>query len=589
MAREAQRGYPANGRPVGWLGAAGKRVSRRRIIGVGGLGGASLLGLACGGSTKSSPSSPTAGAKTTGTPRAAQSQNSTPAGKQAKQGGSVNIRVLADPPNWSPFTASTYTAAFADHCYSKLVQLDVSPKVDPSDVVVQPDLIEKMPETPDNLTYVFSLRQGVKFHNLAPANGREMTADDVKAAIDAYRGDDRSASKADYTSVESVEVVDPRTVRVRLKEPYVPLLGLSAGHYGWRIFPKEMLDGDQLKTTAVGTGPFMFDSYAPSSKATYKRNPTYFKSGLPYLDNVTLSIIPQDSSAISAFQTGQIDVLSQIDCTSAQQLRSQKPDAHYQQTYDTFPGGYIAFDTTRPPFNDVRVRQAVSMAFNRKAEIDSLECGEGRPDQLIPSGAFKTALPIDQLGASAKFWNYDPQAAKQLLSDAGLSGGFDVPVLYTPQYGQAYQDSAERAIADLQAVGIRAKPQSVQYNDWISSIYRPPFNFQGILWGPSRYYADVDPYVWYWLNPDPKQGIANQSRINDPNLLPLLQKQRQTLDQTERLKVIGDIQKIVAEQQYYTGRTTGNAYTFWPSWLQDWTARLGYDVTQLERTWDSRR
>ncbi len=171
MARDTRRGYMAVGPTGAWLRAAAMRVSRRRAIGVGWLGGVSLLALACGGNSKTSSTSrtsPASGAAAAGTPRAAQSQNSTPAGKQAKQGGAVNIRVLADPPNWSPFTASTYTAAFADHCYSKLVQLDVSPKVDPSDVVLQPDLIEKMPETPDSLTYIFTLRQGVKFHDLPP-------------------------------------------------------------------------------------------------------------------------------------------------------------------------------------------------------------------------------------------------------------------------------------------------------------------------------------------------------------------------------------------------------------------------------------
>jgi len=349
-----------------------------------------------------------------------------------------------------------------------------------------------------------------------------------------------------------------------------------------------MLEGDTLNTKAVGTGPFIVDSYAPSSRATYRRNPNYFKPGLPYLDNITLSIIPQDASAISAFHTGQVNVINSVDCTNAGQIKNQKRDARFQQTFSTHPGGYIAVDTTRPPFNDARVRQALSMAFNRKAENDALLCGEGRPDQLIPGGAYKKALPIDQLGPAAKHWEFNPNEAKRLLTEAGFANGVDVPLSYTAQYGQQHQSSAERAIADFQAVGIRARPQAVQYNEWIASVYRPPFNFQGILWGPTRYYGDVDPYIWYWLHPDPRQGISNQSRVNDPQLLPLLQKQRQTLDEAERLKTIGEIQKIVADQQYYIGRTTGNAYAFWDGWLEGWSARLNYDLPQVEQAWDSR-
>lgn len=567
-------------RPDYWLAYwANRRVTRRRALAAGAsLGGAAVITAACGGNNGGA--TPPAG-----TPKS--NVGGTPV-KTPKRGGSLVVRVVNDPPNWSPFTASTYSAAFANNVYSKLIRRKVAPGIDPADVVIEADLAAKLPEAPDAQTFVFTLRPGVRFQNVAPVNGRELTAADVKVAIDAYRGDTRSAMKADYAAIDSVEAVDSVTVKVTLKEPFVPLLGLSAGHYGWRIFPKELMNGEDLKSKAVGTGPFILDNYQPSNRATFRRNPDYFKSGLPYLDNLTLTIIPQDASAIAAFQAGQANVIGGIDCTSAQQIRSQKPDARFQQSYSAFPGGYIALDTTKAPFSDVRVRRALSMAFNRKAESDALECGEGKPDQLIPTGAFKKALPIDQLGEAAKYWQYNPAEAKSLLAQAGFADGFEVPLHYTPQYGQSYINSAERAISDFAAAGIKVKPTVVQYNDWIASLYRPPFNFEGMLWGPSRYYMDVDPYLWYWLHPDPKQGISNQSRVKDPSLLPLLQKQRRTLDEPERLKTVGEIQKIVADQQYYIGRTTGNAYAFWEPWLEGWAVNLGYDLPQTETAWDNR-
>jgi peptide/nickel transport system substrate-binding protein len=557
------------------------RISRRRLGGLTAAGSVAAFLAACGGSKSTTGPS--------GGQQEAQRNVGTPTAKQAKPGGSLVIRIAADPPNFSPFTASTYTAATANNCYNKLVRLKVSPDIDPADVSLEPDLAAAMPEIPDPLTYVFKLRPNVKFHDVAPANGRVMTADDVKAAIDAYRGDSRSAMRADNSSINSVEAVDAATVRVKMKAPSAPQLNISAGHYGWRIFPKEMLDGDDLKTKAVGTGPFILESFQPSARATYKKNPAYFKENLPYLDSLTLTIIPQDASAISAFLTGQANVISNVDCTSADQVKAQKRDARFQQTFDNQPGGYIALDTTRPPFADVRVRRALSLAFNRQAEIAALECGGGKPDQLIPTGAFKKALPIDQLGDASKYWQYNVAEAKKLLTEAGFADGFEALLMYTPFYGQPYQNSAERAIADFAAIGVRLKPQSTQYNEWIATIYRPPFNFTGILWGPSRYYTDVDPYLWYWLHPDPTQGISNQSRVKDPMILPLLEKQRATLDETERLKVIGDIQKIVADQQYYIGRTTGNAFSFWEPWLEGFSSRLGYDFPQVEFAWDNRR
>lgn len=425
--------------------------------------------------------------------------------------------------------------------------------------------------------------------HVPPVSGSSLSAVHVKAAIDAYRSDSRSAMQADCAPLDSLRSIAPPNVKVTFMQPYMPMLSRSAGHDGCRIFSTQMLSGDALRSRAVGTGSDAVDSYTPSGIATHKRNPTCFKNGLPYLDTRTLGIITQNASAISAFESSQVDMVRQIDCANAQQIRTQRKASRCQKTSDSFPGGCIAVNTTHPPFSDARVRQALSMAINRKAENDACECGEDRRDQLIPTGACKKALPIDQLGAASKYWNFDPAAARRLLVAAGFANGFDATLVYTPQYGQPDRSSAERAIADMQAVGIRAKPQSVQYNQWISSVYRPPFNFQGILWGPIRYYSDVDPYLWYWLNPDPKQGISNQPRVNDPAILPLLQQQRQTLDPAARLKVIGDIQKIVADQQYYIGRTTGNAYTFWPGWLEGWSSRLGYDDPQVEQAGDSRK
>lgn len=556
-----------------------RRLTRRRILATGtALSSAALISAACGGGSNGDSKTPA------GSPGA----SSTAPAKQPKRGGALTVRVVNDPPNWSPFTASTYAAAFANNIYSKLIRRKAGAGIDPAESVLEADLAQAMPETPDELTYIFTIRSGVKFQDIAPVSGRELTAEDVKLAVDAYRSDSRSAMKSDYASIDSIEVTGPQTVKVTLKQPFIPMLPLSAGHYGWRIFPKELTNGDDLKSKAIGTGPYILDNYQPSNRATYKRNATYFKDGLPYFDTLTLAIVPQDASAVSAFQSGQVDIISQIDCTVADQLKSQSKDAHSQQTFDAFPGGYIAMNTTKPPFNDVRVRRAVSMAFNRKAESDALECGQGKPDQLIPTGAYKNVLPIDKLGEAAKYWEYNPGEAKKLLADAGFGNGLEVPVHYTPQYGQLYMNSVERAISDFATAGIKITPTTVQYNEWIASMYRPPFNYEGMLWGPARYYGDIDPFMWYWLNPNPKEGISNQSQVNDPKLLPLLEKQRTQSNEAERLQTIGEIQKIVADQQYYVGRTTGNAYTFWAPWLEGWGAYLGYDMPQVETAWDSR-
>ncbi len=382
------------------------------------------------------------------------------------------------------------------------------------------------------------------------------------------------------------------TIEVRTKDPHAPLLATSASHYGLRIFPKELLQGDLLKTTPIGTGPFILENYQQSNKAEYRANPDYFKQGLPYLQKVTINIMPEARSAYSAFETGQVNVITGVDCVSADNIRQAKKDANYAQLGGSLGGGgYFAVNTTSDKLKDPRVRRALSMAFNRQAENEALNCGGGDVDRLIPYGGWGGGLTADQLGEASKYWQYNPDEAKKLLAAAGFGEGFEVEAVYTPQYGQIGQESLERAVADFARIGVTAKPVTVQYNEWISSKYRPPFDHSGILWGPNIawVYVDPDPYVWYWLHPDPKEGISNQSRVNDPEITPLLVKQRQTLDRNERGEVLKQIQLKAADQQYYISRTTNNIYTIWDDWLQGWNGTNSNDQTPLlETAWDSR-
>jgi peptide/nickel transport system substrate-binding protein len=516
-------------------------------------------------------------------------QAATPAVEEApRHGGSLTVRLRTDPPNLSFFTASFATATAINMCYSKLVRRRWGPDVPPDEVVLEPDLAETMPEMPDPVTIIFRLRPGVRWHNLPPTYGRTLTAQEVAMAIDAYRTHPRSAFRSDYAVIDSVQTPDERTVKLSLKAPHAPLLPISAGHYGLRIFPPELLDGDAHLKQVVGTGPFILESYQPGGRLVYRRNPDYFREGRPYLDSLTLAIITEEASAVAAFLAGQLDIVGDIPCHNAAEIRGARPEAKFVKILNALPGGYIAVNTARAPWNDVRVRRALSMAFNRRAEIEATQCGEGEPDQLIPIGGWRHALRPQQMGDAARYWEYNPQEARRLITEAGYSGGLEAVAVYTPAYGAPYQDTLARAISDFAAIGIRIRPVSIEYSQWISSVYRPPFNFEDILWGPSRFYNDPDPYVWYWLHPDRREGISNQSRVNDPEITQLLVQQRQELDFTRRKSLLDRIQLRVAEQQYYIGRTTGVAYLFWQPYVRDFAPLLGYEMPALEGTWDAR-
>lgn len=554
-----------------------RRVSRRTALrgaAVGGVGIAAAATIGCGDDDDDDDDD------ASGTPGGAASPGAGQQG-QPKVGGTLRVRQAGDPPNLSLLRASALTAGYANHVYSSLLRMRSGPDVPPNQWEVEPDLASAMPEQPDELTYVFKLRPGVQWQNVAPTEGRPLTSEEVKLSIDAYRAE-TSPFASDWALIDTVEATDASTVTVRMKEPYAPFINLSAGHYGFRIFPPELLEGDRMATEAVGTGPWMLDSYEQGNRAVYKKNPTYFRQGEPYLDELVFLIVPTDASAVAAFRAGELDVTG-ISCIDAEDLKRTNSDAQFEDMLGL--GGYIALNTTKEPYNDIRVRRALSMALNREAESQALYCGDAQPDQLLPIGAYDRALRIEDLGEAARYWEYNPEGARELLTEAGYGDGFTANARFTPVYGQTYQSALERAIGDFKEVGLTVEPESIEYGQWISSVYRGQYDFNDLLWGFIRVYSDPEPFLWFWLHPE---GITNQSRVNDPEITELLVKQRSILDVDERWEVLADIQRMAADKMYYIGRTTAVTNFVWAPWVRGFRPQIGYDSLEYSGAWDDR-
>jgi ABC-type transport system substrate-binding protein len=246
----------------------------------------------------------------------------------------------------------------------------------------------------------------------------------------------------------------------------------------------------------------------------------------------------------------------------------------------------ISLNTTKPPFNDARVRQALSRGLNRLAARSALFAGQGDYDQLMPPGYVDRALKVKDMGPAAVYWDYNVAEAKKLLAAAGFASGFETSAVYTPQYGDTYKSELEEAIGDWAQIGVKIQsPQSIDYAQWISSVYRPPFKFDGILWGTTRSYPDPEPYLWYFLSPD---GISNHGRINDPQITSLLEKQRATLNVDERWKVLDQIELMVANQQYYVCRNTGAANTVIQPWVKNFGTHIEYNLSTYDHVWIDR-
>ena len=323
-----------------------------------------------------------------------------------KRGGILHVRGY-DPVHFDPhLTLNFKTQTTLSFVYSKLVRHKVGADVVPGTFTVEPDLAERW-EAPDDTTYVFHLRHGVKWHQKPPVNGREFVAEDVKFTYDRFLTEKGNPLRFLLDTVDRVEVVDRYTVKFLLKEPYVWLVNVLACPTGlWIIAPEVVEKFGDLKhpESAIGTGPFLLERYEPNVKTVFRRNPVYYRDGQPYVEGVEWLVLDDDSTGLAMYRTGQLDCGPGGGSWSVRQqdldaLKKSHPQLRYQDFLAQNTHG-LYMRTDQPPFNDVRVRRAISHAIDRQGLIEAV-WGRGEPTAAVPRGLTAWSLPIDQLGAGA--------------------------------------------------------------------------------------------------------------------------------------------------------------------------------------------
>src|SRR5213594_706064 len=231
-------------------------------------------------------------------------------GQTPKRGGTISLR-LWDPPHFDPHLTISYkTNVLYTFTHSRLLKYKAGPGVSPGTFTLESDLAESWSQ-PNETTYVFKLRKGVRWHAKPPVNGRELTADDVKYTFDRFVNEKGNAYRSMMAALDKVEVVDKYTVKMTLKEPYVWFLDMVANPMALAIIAREAVEklGDLKKPEAViGTGPWMLDSYRPNVGLTFVRNPSYFLPGLPYIDKVEVTVDEDNASRMAAFIAGKYDI-----------------------------------------------------------------------------------------------------------------------------------------------------------------------------------------------------------------------------------------------------------------------------------------
>ena len=296
-------------------------------------------------------------------------------------------------------------------------------------------------DVPDPQTYVFHIRQGVRWHDKAPMNGRELTAEDVVYNFNRWRTSDQN-TRLDELPYESITATDRYTVEIKLQDPPLDvLLVLIDDNIAFMNAPEVIEQHGDVADwrNLVGTGPFMLTDWVEGSAITWAKNPDYWghdekypDNRLPYVDEVVRLIMPDQATRVSAMRTGKIDYLAHnghgqfYTVDAVESLERTNPELRVNAYY--FRAGESAgFNVTMPPFDDIRVRHAIQMAIDLDTINTTYYKGWMRPEPMGSIQPFTGySIPFAEWPEEVKqYYRYDPAGAEKLLDDAGYPRGAD--------------------------------------------------------------------------------------------------------------------------------------------------------------------
>ncbi|HZR47572.1 MAG TPA: peptide-binding protein [Candidatus Manganitrophaceae bacterium] len=419
------------------------------------------------------------------------------------------------------------------------------------DVQLVGDLAESFEVSPDCMAATFHLRKNVQWHDGAP-----FTADDVlftyQKIVDPQVVTPYSS---EFETVKEVEKVDPHTVRVRYREPYAPALA----SWGMGMIPKHLLDGknlnnDPFNRNPVGTGPFKFSEWVTGQKIVLSANPGYF-GGKPEIEQYLYRIIPDTATMFLELKALNLDLMA----LRPVQYQKQTDDPFFKREFNKFQYPslgytYMGYNLLDPKFSDRRVRQALGHAVDRRAILQGVLFGLGKPatGPYIPeSWAYNPDV---------KEMAYDPQRARALLAEAGWKeagpGGLlqkeGKPFAFTILTNQGNEERAKAAEiiqANLREIGVQAEIRVLEWQALLHEfIDKKRFEAVILGWGVG---LDPDLYA-IWHSSKTKEGEFNFVSYKNDRVDDLLLQGRKTCDPEGRKKIYREVHRLIADDQPYT-------------------------------------
>jgi ABC-type transport system substrate-binding protein len=510
-------------------------ISRRHVLqsGLGLIAGSAAFALACRGVKKEEPKAPPAGA----------AQATAPAGAaaQPKRGGRLNEIVVTEVGNLNPVTTwGQGQWLVGAYVYDRLVNSRMGKDTAKEYI---PEAAQSV-EMPEPTTVIFKLRPGMRFQNRAPVNGRPVTAEDVvKSQL--YVRDNPAAQDRSFQvgSMQGVEAPDAQTVVFKLKAPNAYLFSATQLTYPQStcIIPRELLDNLD-SAWPVGSGPYELVEYELQTRYLFRRFSGYRDAdkGLPYIEEREIRLIIDPAAQEAAFRSEQGHIWTVPLPRIADQVKRDLGERIVMHEFVALSPVPLAMNATRPPFNDVRVREAVYRFIDRKQFLDLLDEGRG----AIPPGLLSVGLTEYQLDPkqTEKYWRQDLRASRQLLEAAGFDFNREVTVLTLnrPRNNQGGEIFAQQA----SKVGMKARLRTpVPLAEWHHLMQTGDWEV---------FYAGMPGYdspqkVLRFQHSD-SQSAYRYTGPKDPEIDRLIEKSEQTLGRDERIKLVKDIQIALLER-----------------------------------------
>ena len=425
----------------------------------------------------------------------------------------ISVGMVLEPPNLDPTAGAA--AAIDEVVYANV--FEGLTRIGP-DGSVLPALAEGWEVSDDGLVYTFRLHDGVKFHD-----GTTFDAEDVKFTLDRARAEDSTnAQKGLFAAISNVEVVDPATVRVTLKQP----TGNFPFNMGWGdaviVAPESAANN---ATQPIGTGPFKFSAWSKGDSVTLVRNPDYWGEPVK-LETATFRFISDPTAAFAAMMAGDVDAFPNF--PAPETLDQFRADPRFAVVVGSTEGETIlAMNNAKEPFNDPQVRRALSHAIDRQAIIDGAMFGNGTP--IGSHFAPHHPAYVDLTGT----YPYDPAKARALLQEAGHGDGLKVTLkLPPPTYARR---GGEIIAAQLKEIGVEAEIIPLEWAQWLEEVFKGRNFDLTVISHTEPMDFDIygrDDYYFQYAAPEFKALMEEFNRATD---------------EAKRTELMGRIQRKIAE------------------------------------------